>query len=99
MTKNKFDGNGGKDIIEFLEGYFSAIKSIICHTVPKIIMTGIVREVENTSLSFLLQNIVKEDKIHLLKQDEEVEKQRLYYTDLRNRVLSIKKSFLKINKF
>lgn len=95
MTKSKFET---KDIIEFLEGYFASIKNMIAHTVPKVIMTGLIREIENTSLSFLLQNIVKEDKINLLKQDEEVEKQRLYYTDLRNRVLLIKKSFIKVNK-
>ena len=93
MTKSKFDT---KDIVEFLEGYFKSIKSIVTHSIPKIIMTGIVREIENTSLSLLLHHIVKDDKIHLLKQDEEVEKQRLYYTDQRNRVLTIKASFQKI---
>jgi dynamin 1-like protein len=95
MTTSKYET---KDIIEFLEGYFSSVKNIVSHMIPKIIMTGIVRDVEKSSLSFLLHHVVKDDKIHLLKQDEEVEKQRMYYTDLRNRVLTIKKNFLKINK-
>ncbi len=95
LGKIKTDIN---NINELLDGYFSSIKSIVSHSVPKIIMTGIIREIQNTTLSFLLHNIVSDDKIYLLKQDEEIEKQRLYYCDLKNRVLTIKKSFVKINK-
>ena len=84
-------------MIKFLEGYFSAIKQIVSHSVPKIIMSNIIREIENAMLSFLLQSTVIEEKLVLLKQDEEIEKQRLYYSDLRNRVGTIKKNFVKSN--
>ncbi|ARF09562.1 dynamin family protein [Indivirus ILV1] len=89
--------NGNMDNInEFLEGYFCSVKNIVSHSVPKIIMTGIIREVENNTLSFMLHNIVCEDKILLLKQDEEIEKQRNYYNDLKTRILTIRRSFSKI---
>jgi len=84
-------------MIKFLEGYFSSIKSVVAHSVPKIIMSNVIREIETAMLSYLLQTIVNEDKITLLKQDDEIEKQRLYYSDLRNRVQTIKKSFIKTN--
>ncbi|QKF94243.1 dynamin GTPase [Fadolivirus algeromassiliense] len=80
-------------ITNFLEGYFSSIKTIIAHNVPKIIMSDVIREIETMMLSFLLQCIVVEDKLPLLKQDDEIEKQRMYYSDLRNRVITIKKNF------
>ena len=82
-------------ISNLLEGYFMSIKNIVAHSAPKIIMNNIVREIEFSMLSFLLQNVVTDDKITLLKQDDEIEKQRLYYTDLRNRVQTIKKTFTK----
>lgn len=88
--------NNMTNINDFLESYFSSIKNIVAHSVPKVIMTCVIREIENTTLSFLLHNVVCDDKVTLLKQDEEIEKQRNYYTDLRNRVLTIKKSFAKI---
>jgi dynamin 1-like protein len=80
-------------IVTFLEGYFKSIKLIIAHIVPKIIMSDIVREIENSMLSFLIQTTVVEEKIPLLKQDDEIEKQRMYYLDLKNRVIGIKKTF------
>lgn len=82
-------------ITNFLEGYFLAIKHIVSHSVPKIVMSDIIREIENAMLSFLLQCIVIEEKLPLLKQDDEIEKQRLYYSDLKNRVIMIKKNFNK----
>ena len=84
-------------MVKFLEGYFNAIKHIVSHSVPKIIMSNVIREIENSMLSFLLQFVVIEEKIVLLKQDEEIEKQRLYYNNLRNRVVIIKKNFVKTN--
>lgn len=95
ITKtNSFELNS---ITNFLEGYFKSIKLIIIHSVPKMIMSNVIREIENSMLSFLLQTIVIEEKLSLLKQDDEVEKQRLYYSDLKNRVHSIKKNFSKNN--
>jgi len=82
-------------IVNLLEGYFVSVKNIIAHSVPKIIMNNIVREMENSMLSHLLQNVVIEEKITLLKQDDEIEKQRLYYIDMKNRIMTIKKAFNK----
>lgn len=84
------------NITGLLEGYFNSIKIIVAHTVPKIIMTSIIREIEYSSLSFLLHKIVSESNIGLLKQDEEIEKQRAYFSDLKNRISTVKKSFAKI---
>lgn len=80
-------------MVEFLESYFNSVKYIIAHSVPKIIMSNTIREIENSMLSYLLQTFVTEDKIILLKQDEEIENQRVYYNDMRNRILAIKKDF------
>jgi len=90
-TKNsKFDS----ELIRILlESYFSAIKEIIAHIVPKIIMSTIIREIENMLLSYLFQNIVTDDKISLLKEDEKIEKQRIYYSNLKTRIQVIKHSF------
>ena len=56
-------------------------------------MSCIIRNIESILLSFLLQHIVQENKFPLLKEDDEIEKQRSYYVDLRNRINSIKKVF------
>lgn len=82
-------------IINLLESYFMSVKTIIAHSVPKIIMNNIIREMENSMLSNLLQNVVIEEKITLLKQDDEIEKQRTYYIDLKHKIVSIKKIFNK----
>ena len=80
-------------MIKFLEGYFSAVKNIVSHSVPKIVMSNVIRDMESSILSFLLHTTVTEDKICLLAQDPEIEKQRAYYSDLKQRVLTIKKGF------
>lgn len=82
-------------IVNFLDSYFTSIKIIIAHSVPKIIMSNIIREIEKTMLALLLQVYVNEDKITLLKEDENIEKQRIYYNDLKNRILTVKKNFSK----
>ena len=58
-------------------------------------MSNIIREIEQIMLSYLLQTIAIDEKISLLKQDEDIEKQRNYYIDLRSRILVIKKNFYK----
>lgn len=80
-------------IRNMLEGYFTSIKQIIGHIVPKIIMSTIIREVEKVLLSYLFQNIVVDDKIILLKEDSEIEKQRIYYNDLKNKINAVKEMF------
>jgi len=81
------------NIIELLESYFKSIKIIIRDIVPKMIMNTIISEIENGLLLFLIQNVVNEDNIVLLKEDDEIEKQRTYYTDLKERIAAIKKIF------
>ena len=78
-----------------LESYFTAVKNVISHEVPKIIMTFIIREIEKSLLPYFLHNVVSEDKIGLLKEDENIEKQRKYYSDLKLRINNIKKAFSK----
>jgi dynamin 1-like protein len=85
--KSSFDSNS---IRIMLEGYFTSVKHIVGHNVPKIIMSNIIREIEKMLLSYLFQNIVTDDKIPLLKEDNEIEKQRLYYMDLKNKITSVK---------
>jgi hypothetical protein len=80
-------------ITELLEGYFKCITEHIAHMAPKIIMNNIIRQIQRKLLAFLIQNIVNEDKIYLLKEDDEIEKQRTYYNDLRDRIHTIKKTF------
>lgn len=93
LTKdNKFDQDSIK---KMLESYFTAIKDIVAHIVPKIIMSEIVRKMEKTLLSYMFQKIVTEDKITLLKEDDDIDKQRKYYIELRSRIESIKKIFSK----
>jgi dynamin 1-like protein len=86
--KGKFDAEA---IRHLLDSYYSAIKKVIVHTVPKIIMSVVVREIEKTLLAYLIHNIVVDDKIPLLREDEGIEKQRSYYTDLKARIDSIKR--------
>lgn len=93
VTKNNLVEN--ELLINFLEGYFTSVKSIIAHMVPKIIMSGVIRVLENNLLSYLLQNVVVEDKITLLKEDDGIEKHRNYLNDLKMRISTIKKSFSK----
>lgn len=95
LTKSgKFDHNS---IIQLMESYYSAVKDIIADTVPKIIMSKIVREMERNIQPILFQKVVSEEKIGLLREDESVEKQRTYYTDLKNRIDGIKRTFSKSN--
>lgn len=90
--KPKFDTDA---IRKLLDTYFSAIKEIMAHTVPKIVMSTIVREIEKSLLAYLIHNVVSEDKISLLREDENIEKQRVYYGGLKARIDSVKKTFPK----
>ena len=86
-------------IRKMLEGYFTSVKQIVGHNVPKIIMSTIIREIEKMLLSYLFQNIVADDKIVLLKEDNEIEKQRVYYNDLKNKITAVKEMFAKNTSF
>lgn len=86
-------GGGDKDIeriIEMLSLYYDSVKYVVCHDVPKIIMNGIVREIEKSLLVYLIKRVVREDKLGLLKEDDDIEEQRKHYGGIYNRILKIK---------
>lgn len=74
-----------------LNSYYSSIAEVVCHSVPKIVMNFMIRSVENNLLSFLISSTVNEGKIDLLQEDEDTDKQRKYYCNLRDRISSVKK--------
>lgn len=76
-----------------LSSYYSAISNTFQHRVPKIIMNKIVCMIEETLLSTLIQNTVKDDKLNLLREADNVEKNRHYYKDLRSRIEGVKVIF------
>ncbi len=82
-------------IINLLDSYFTSIKNIIVHTVPKIIMDIVIRNIERDILPHLFHVLVNEDKIHYLQEDSEVDEKRKYYSELRVRIEKIKKLFSK----
>jgi GTP-binding protein EngB required for normal cell division len=84
-----------ENIKNILDTYFTSVKDVVAHTVPKIIMSIIIRDIEKTMLSYLLHKVVSEDKIGLLKEDPEIEKQRKYYGSIRARIEGIKTIFSK----
>lgn len=85
--------SGQNDLDDMLDGYYEAVKEVVSHSVPKIVMSSLVRKMESVLLSYLIQTMVKEDKIILLREDDEIEKQREYYTGLKVRINNIKKTF------
>jgi hypothetical protein len=84
-----------KLIINLLETYFTSVKSVIGHSVPKIIMSNIVRELEKSLLTYLFQNIVVEESLELLREDDGIEKKRNYYSGVKMRIDGIKQIFNK----
>lgn len=80
-----------KSINILLNSYYDSIKSIICHTIPKIIMKTVIRDLENSLLSFLFQNVVVEDRIDTLREDESIEQRRRCNIKLLDRISKIKK--------
>jgi GTP-binding protein EngB required for normal cell division len=97
IVLSKTSTNNGFDLDEIknmLESYFTSIKHVISHGIPKIIMRKIIREVETSLLTYLIQNVVNEDKICLLKENDDIEKQRTYYYNMRSKINGVKKSFL-----
>jgi GTP-binding protein EngB required for normal cell division len=95
--KNQWFDNKNESIRNFLEKYFCIIKNIICHYIPKIIMSEIVKTIQKNLLTFLLHTTVTDDKISLIKEDDEIEKQRKYYNNIKERINAIKKLFSKNN--
>lgn len=87
----KKSNNKNMDLI--LNKYFSSIKHVISHSVPKIIMNNMVRNIERSLLSTLIKNILNTNSsTNLLQEDSKIETQRIYYNDIRNKITSIKNS-------
>lgn len=80
---------------KFLESYYQSIKLTLSDVVPKIIMFHMIRFMEENIPIYLLENMGKEDKIELLKEDPNVDKQRKYYQDIKNRINNVKSSLFK----
>jgi GTP-binding protein EngB required for normal cell division len=80
---------------KFLEAYYRAVKLVINDKIPKIIMRGIVRHIQCNALSYLFEYIVTDDKIELLKEDPDVDKERKYYQQIKNRISNVKSSVQK----
>jgi len=79
----------------FLEAYFTTVKQTINNNVPKIIMKEIIKFMEENALTYLFEHVATDDKIDLLKEDPEVDKQRKYYQQIKNRISNIKNSVQK----
>lgn len=95
--KDSLAKGGDKDIeriIEMLSLYYDSVKYVVCHDVPKIIMNGIVREIEKSLLVYLIKRVVREDKLGLLKEDDDIEEQRKHYGGIYNRILKIKEAIV-----
>ena len=97
LKKCNLDSGDENLIIELLVSYFSSVTNVIAHSVPKIIMNNIVRQIQLSLLSFLIHTVVTEQNLTLLREDENVEKMRNYYTDLRNKINSIKTIHTKLS--
>lgn len=82
-------------ITNLLNSYFTAVKHIIAHIIPKTIMEIIIRNIEKDVLPHLFHILVNEDKIQYLQEDLEVDEKRKYYSELRVRIEKIKKLFSK----
>lgn len=88
FTSEQFDTNR---IVLLLDKYYDTVKMSVCNLVPKIVMSNVVKEIEKSLPSFLFQTTVVEQCLELLKEDEDVEKQRKQHSDLKERIANILK--------
>ena len=93
---NKF--NIDKDsYIDLLEYYFSTIKCTTKDLVPKMIMLHIVSVVQRGISSYLYDEIVNKNKIEYVYEGKETDKLRRRYSELKQRIGNIKKTYDTIN--
>ena len=89
---NKF--NVEKDSYsDLLEHYFATIKYTVQDLVPKMIMLHIVGVVQRGIASYLYDEIVNKNKIEYVYEDKETDKLRRRYSELKQRIGNIKKTY------
>lgn len=85
---------------KLLSSYYMAIKEVISHNIPKIIMKSVIRDMEFNLLGFLFKNIVNDDNIELLVEDEKIfqdrKKYQLIINDIKN-IRDLTESYYKKN--
>lgn len=82
-------------IRKLLQAYFVTVKESLANSIPKRIMFRIVRKIQQDLLSTLFANIVSDNSIPLLKEDDDIEKKREYYSGLQTKIVNIKKTLHK----
>lgn len=76
----------------FVNAYYETVKTTFSNITPKITMDMMVRVLEKNSNQILYEELVGKKQIDLFKDDSDIEKQRLYYDDLNNKIKTIKKT-------
>lgn len=79
---------------KILESYFLTVKKTIQNDVPKIIMYQIVRYIQKNIQSYLYLHVISKNGVSLLKENDDVNEKRLYYTKLKKRIDNIKKELI-----
>jgi hypothetical protein len=77
---------------ELLESYFVTVKKNFKRNIPKFIMTEVVRSIQTNFVGYAYANIVRDDKVGLLKENLDVERQRGRYLSLKNRIHLVRSS-------
>lgn len=88
--KSVFDHNSLKDI---LEAYYNVVKYNFKNNVPKYVMSMMIRELQDNINNVMYNKIVRDDKVSLLKEDPEIESQRVYCNSIKLRITSLKNTF------
>ena len=84
--------NINSDIIKkVLESYFSCIKKIIQHIIPKSIMLYLVKNVENKLRPILFEKIQHKEFYNLLYEENEQTEKRKLFISYKEKLISAKK--------
>lgn len=83
--------NDMSNLRKLLEMYFTTIKNNVKNNIPKIIMSFLIRNLQQNMINYLSINFIQESKLELLKEDENVEKQRKYCDSMLLKIQIIKK--------
>ena len=90
LKKTTIDNMKHDVIIELLELYYDTIKDTIRNIVPKYIMSSLIRTLQTDIMNYISIKFIKDDKLIYIKEDPEVEKQRIYYNSMNNKIKLIK---------
>lgn len=80
---------------KMLDLYFDDLKEKFAHVVPKIIMMNMIRSTEENLFQYLYNILVKENRIDLVKETDEIAKTRKYYKDLDERLTYVRRELAK----